>query len=243
MSGLDDEIARLARRVRAEPRSTAFVALADACRRAGRLDEAMRVLREGFRVHPDHAAGRVVLARVHLDGGSRGRAREVLEEVVRADPENLAAAGLLARIWLEEGRMDEARPVVERLRVLAPDDPAVALYARMREAAAPAALRTDDPFDHPALARRFARDGHYTKAAAVWRRIEAKAGDDPTVQRAIAALERAAAGLGDLDEERPGPRGPLPGLVSVLDALKDDDDGPDAPCPAKGKAAAIWKAG
>lgn len=230
MSALDAEIARLTRRVRTEGRSTAFVALADALRRADRHAEALQVLREGFRGFPDHGPARVVLARVHLDMGNRGLAEEVLEDVIRLAPENLAAVSTLARLRIDDGRFKDAAPLVARLRAAAPDDPAVATFD-LAPRVASGRPRTSDPFDAPALADRWARLGRYDRALAMWRRLAAAAPDDPEARERVGELERAMAGLGDAPGEPPlaeEGRRALPGLTDALDALVDEVERPRA---------------
>jgi tetratricopeptide (TPR) repeat protein len=224
------EIARLGRRVRDDPRSTAFVALADALRRAGRPGDALQALREGFRVHPDHVAARVVLARVHVDMGHRPLAIEVLADVVQSDPENLAAASLLARLYQEDGRAAEAKPLFERLRLAGHPDAALALAPPSAEAAPGPPPRGADPFDHPRLAERFVAAGHYDRAGRIWRRLLAQHPDAVVPRERLAALERAAAGLGDVDGEPvfslPTERRPLPGRTEAFAAFCDADDAP-----------------
>jgi hypothetical protein len=56
------EIARLEALLGADPGARAYPALAEANRRAGRLEEAERVAREGLRRQPDLLSGRVALA-------------------------------------------------------------------------------------------------------------------------------------------------------------------------------------
>ena len=208
---MDDEIARLSRRVRDDPRSTAFVGLADALRRAGRLPDALQALRTGFRAHPDHPAGRVVLARVHVEAGQAPLAMDVLAEVVRGHPENLGATSLLARLYVDAGRGAEAAPLVERLRVAGhPDAPrAVGTEAPHVEPD----LRCEDPFDHPGLALRFARAGHYARAKALWLRIAARHPAAAAPPAHLAELDRALACLADTAGEPALPDvHPLPDL-------------------------------
>lgn len=243
MSPGEAEIARLYRRVREEPRSTAFVGLADSLRRAGRLGEGLKVLREGFRTHPEHSAARVVLARIHLEMGKPALAAEVLADVVRADPENLAGAAMLARLYVDEGRVAEARPLVERLRHANHPD------AATRELAAvlappppdPTVPRSDDPFDRPELAARFAREGQYARAWALWSRVDAASPGSAVARDKLAALERSLSGLGDAPGEEPvgaAPRRMLPGVADVVAALLDDVA--DRPPPKGGSAVARW---
>ncbi|MBM4369126.1 MAG: tetratricopeptide repeat protein, partial [Deltaproteobacteria bacterium] len=122
----EDEIARLRKRLREDPRSLAFVPLAELLRKAGRGGEALSVIRVGLRQRPEHAAARVVLARLHLDAGARALAVSVLEEVVEHDLENLAAGALLAELWVDEGRLREARALIDRLARANPGDTTLA---------------------------------------------------------------------------------------------------------------------
>ncbi len=243
MSPAEAEIARLYRRVRDEPRSTAFVGLGDALRRAGRHGEGLRVLREGFRVHPDHPAARVVLARIHLEMGNRALAAEVLGDVVRTDPENLAAASLLARLYVEDGRPQDARPLVERLRQANHPDAALrdlaAALAPVEED--PGLPRSDDPFDRPEVAARLARAGHYHRAWALWSRLAAANPGSALARDHVAALEKSLGGLGDAPDERPLPaagRRMLPGVAELVEALLDDQR--DRPAPSGKHPAARW---
>jgi len=192
-SAAEADIARLSRRLRDEPRSTVFVALADALRRSGRFGEGLQVLREGFRVHPDHPPARVVLGRIHLEMGNRSLAAEVLEDVVAADPENLAAAALLARLFVEGGRFAEAHPLIERLAMANhPDASLRAQLPPVGERGETPAVRGSDPFDHPGLADRFVRAGHPNRAVALLRRLAAVDPASLTVREALAAVARTS---------------------------------------------------
>ena len=225
------EIARLARRVRDEPRSTAFVALADALRRDGRFGEGLQVLREGFRVHPDHPPARVVLGRIHLEMGNRPLASEVLAEVVQSEPENLAATSLLARILVEDGRVAEARPLIDRMRMANVPDATLRELVRASESSDEPPPRGADPFDHPSVADRFVRAGHYHRALALWRRLATHHPTSATVRAHLHALERAMGGMGDVSGEAPSSGPSLPGLGEAFAALVEDGERPGAVAP------------
>lgn len=190
MNELDPEIERLSARVREDPRSVAFVGLAELLRRAGRHIEGLQALREGFRVHPDHAPGRVVLARIHLDLGRRAVAMAVLEEVSRVDPGNVAAGTTLARLLLEEGRVSDAEPIVDWLRALAGFDGAVGgLLELLRATQAAGVVRGADVFDSPGLADRLARRGYPNQALAIFRRVLAAHPENVGIGARVAELD------------------------------------------------------
>jgi len=216
-----DEIERLARRVRDEPRSTVFVALAEALRRAGRHVEGLQVLREGFRHHPDHAPGRVVMARIHLDLGRRAVGMAVLEEVTRSDPANVAAGATLARLLVEEGRLTEAAALVDRLAGNGNTDGSVGeVIELLRVAHAAGPVRGPDPFDQPALADRMARRGHPRRALSVLRRVLAAHPDNLAIGTRVAELERTCAESPSPGRVAPVPRprtaGPFARYVTAL---------------------------
>jgi len=222
----DDEIARLRKRLRDDPRSLAFVPLAELLRKAGRGGEALLTIRVGLRQHPEHAAARVVLARLHLDAGARALAVSVLEEVAEHDHENLAAGTLLAELWVDEGRLREARALIDRLAHRNPGDSNLSGLMR-RANPPPRPLHGDpsDPFDCESWAERCARRGDYAHAKAAWRRICAFNPADPRARDRLAELERAAQGRGDAvgeAERGAGEGAPLPGLASTCAALADE---------------------
>lgn len=216
------DLERLREKLREDPRSLAFVPLADGLRREARFEAAMEVLREGLRHHPEHAPARVVLARLHLDAGRRRSAQAVLEEVARADPENVTAGVLYARMLIEEGRQRDALAVLERIG--GPEvGEAVALIERLSGAKSHPMPRTDDPFDHPAVAARLVRAGRLDRARELWRRLQRLDPENPVVAGGLAAVEAELRGAGG---ERPGPATParvrLPGRARLERVLREE---------------------
>lgn len=90
------EIARLEALLGADAGAGAFPALAEANRRAGRLEEAERVAREGLRRRPELLAGRVALALALLDQDRASEARRELERVLEEVPDHPLALEALA---------------------------------------------------------------------------------------------------------------------------------------------------
>jgi len=90
-----DEIARLEAQMGGDPSASAFPALAEANRRAGRAKEAERVAREGLRERPDFVAGRVALSLALLDLGQLEEARSELMQVLEAIPDHALAENAL----------------------------------------------------------------------------------------------------------------------------------------------------
>src|SRR3954467_4333380 len=91
-------IEELKRRVRLDPASIAFAALAEEYRRSGQLEEAVATCETGLLRHPAYVSARVTLGRSLLELGRIDDARQELERVLRTAPENLAAIRALAEI-------------------------------------------------------------------------------------------------------------------------------------------------
>jgi tetratricopeptide (TPR) repeat protein len=104
-----DEIARLEERTGEDPSASAFPALAEANRRAGRAKEAERVAREGLRERPDFVAGRVALGLALLDLGRTEEARTELARVLETVPDHDLAANALSRAASQDDSAIEER--------------------------------------------------------------------------------------------------------------------------------------
>src|SRR5688572_16809241 len=108
----------------------AFGGIAERFRRAGDLDRAIALCREGLKKFPNQLSARVTLGWSLLDQGNYDLARTELEQVLRRAPDNLAAIRGLAELhdrtdlsssiadsqsWAEEAAAVEAE--LERSRV------------------------------------------------------------------------------------------------------------------------------
>jgi tetratricopeptide (TPR) repeat protein len=205
------EIARLEALLGADPGSAAFPALAEANRRAGRLEEAERVAREGLRRRPELFAGRVALALALLDLGRVEDARAELERVLEDVPDHPLALDVLAR--------SGAAAAPDSLAALADDeidgafDDAETSLAELVDAneVAARAVRAadldepegvihaipDSPFATRTVAELLDRQGHGDEAAAIRReltyraeRTDAPVASDSRREQLIATLER-----------------------------------------------------
>jgi hypothetical protein len=75
----DERIAQLERAWQADPNGEGFAPLAELYRRAGRLSEAAKVVRQGLARSPRSLEGRAVLMLVLADAGQADEARRLLE--------------------------------------------------------------------------------------------------------------------------------------------------------------------
>lgn len=94
------------RRVRQDPASIAFGALAEEYRRSGRLDDAIAVCLAGLERHPSYLSARVTLGRALQALGRVDDARREFARVIAVAPDNLAAIRALAE--LHEGATEPA---------------------------------------------------------------------------------------------------------------------------------------
>jgi tetratricopeptide (TPR) repeat protein len=129
----EPRLEQLRRRVRADPASIAFAALAEEYRRSGRYLDAIETCRVGLQRHPAYLSARVTLGRALIGVGDHEAARLELEAVLRAAPENLAAIRAMAEIYshlqdVEETLPDDAREpeAVDRAPDHFPAEPAPA---------------------------------------------------------------------------------------------------------------------
>jgi tetratricopeptide (TPR) repeat protein len=105
-----------------DPTSRVFAPLAEAYRKAGLLEEAIEIAREGLRVHPNFIGGRVALARALFEKRNYDDVVEELSIVVREVPDNLVAQKLLAESCLMLGRVAEALSAFKMLLYFNPQD-------------------------------------------------------------------------------------------------------------------------
>lgn len=94
--------------LRKDALALSFAPLAHIYRQLGLQEEALEAARKGCSLHPDFAAGQMVLAKLALDCGGKDEAVKALEVVVRITPENIEAQRLLAGLYTAAGKDAEA---------------------------------------------------------------------------------------------------------------------------------------
>lgn len=113
----------LRRRVHADPASIAFAQLAEECRRAGQLSEAIDVCRQGLARHPGYLSARVTLGRALLQLGQLDTAQAELEHVRRLEPNNLPSLRTLGELHRTRGELQDALTCYRLALGMAPNDP------------------------------------------------------------------------------------------------------------------------
>ena len=86
----------LRRRLEKDPASRLFAQLAEELRKAGDLDEAIRLSLEGLQRHPNYPSARMTLGRCLLDKNDLMGARREFESVLKGAPDNILAARFLS---------------------------------------------------------------------------------------------------------------------------------------------------
>ena len=109
-------------RFQEDPTSRVFAPLAEAYRKAGLLDEAIEIARDGVRIHPHFLGGKVALARALFDKGQFKEVVKELEPVILDAPDNLVAQKLLAESYLILGRIAQALNSYKTLLFFMPQD-------------------------------------------------------------------------------------------------------------------------
>jgi tetratricopeptide (TPR) repeat protein len=140
---------RLRAAVRANPRSTTFVALAHRLCDAGRPAEAEDVCREGLARHPGLVTGQVALGRALLDRGRLREAQETLIAAAKANPDHGDAFRWLGEVVIKRDDLPRARILLEYAEDLSPNDRRVSEL--LIEAGGTPSLRSPRPktdFEH-----------------------------------------------------------------------------------------------
>ncbi len=124
------------KRYQEDPTSRIFAPLAEAYRKAGLIDEALEIAREGLQVHPHFVGGKVALARALFDKKRFDEVAAELGPVIRDVPDNLVAQRLFAESCLILGRVAEALDAYKMLLFYSPGDQEMAKIVEELEAQA-----------------------------------------------------------------------------------------------------------
>jgi tetratricopeptide (TPR) repeat protein len=122
MGAFSKKIEELRKKLAKNPSSRLFLQLAEEYRRSGNPEEAIAVLEEGLKHHPNYTAAKVCLGKALVDLNRLSKAKEILEEVVKIVPENLVANRALADIYYIQGNMEAALSRYEIIQMYNPAD-------------------------------------------------------------------------------------------------------------------------
>jgi len=190
-------IRRYEERLAKDPASLGFALLADLYRKAGRVDDAVAVCRDGLMRHPHYATARLILAKALMTRQDFVGALAEIEAILRSSPMDVQCHRLAAEVHRRLGRIDEAVRHLERAASLDPGDrESRALLGLLRAGAAAgesgvARLLTDDTFVTPAFGALCLDQGLADEATIVFTRLLRKHPDDAGARERLETALRA----------------------------------------------------
>src|SRR5688572_16841308 len=128
----------------------AFIALAEALRRRGQTDLALKVALRGLERHPHNADAHDLLARIAVDRSDLQRAFDEWDMVLRLAPGHIGARKGMGFVCFHQGRIGEAERYLSEAAVADPDDQTIAtalanIRAGARAEARPASAPAPTP--------------------------------------------------------------------------------------------------
>jgi len=117
-----NEVSVYEERLRDNPASYCFAALAELYLKAGQADDALSVARAGVARYPGFVAGQMALARVCQQQGLVDEALQALAVVTTAVPESLEAQQMRIQLCIAVGRYAEALQALQTVLEFYPDD-------------------------------------------------------------------------------------------------------------------------
>ena len=123
---MSDDIRALTARVADEPGSLAFLELAEALRRRGQLEAAVKVARGGLSRYPGLADAHDLMARILSDQGELAGAFDAWADALRLDPMRTGALKGIAFLYFRAGDTPAAIEHLQRAAEVDPDDISIA---------------------------------------------------------------------------------------------------------------------
>jgi tetratricopeptide (TPR) repeat protein len=115
-------IRRYEERLARDPTSLAFAPLADAYRKTGRVQDAIRLCREGLERFPHYVTARLILAKALLDEGNPDGALSEVRAILEASPHEAQAHRLAGDLYRRAGALVDAVGHLEQAVRLDPGD-------------------------------------------------------------------------------------------------------------------------
>jgi tetratricopeptide (TPR) repeat protein len=120
-----EDVRALSAQLAQDPQSLVFLRLAEALRRKGQLDQALRVALNGLERHPHLADAHDLYARVLTDKHDYERAFDEWDMALRIAPNHTGALKGLAFLYFKVGDLQQAESHLELAKRVEPDDPTI----------------------------------------------------------------------------------------------------------------------
>lgn len=104
------------------PRKKYFVPLAEIYRSLECFDEAIQVLKEGLKCHPEYIIARALLAQTYFQMGYFVQANHEAHKAIESDFQNILALKIYIRSCFKLAQIDAAKYAIAQLFSLLPDD-------------------------------------------------------------------------------------------------------------------------
>ncbi|HEV2147999.1 MAG TPA: tetratricopeptide repeat protein, partial [Longimicrobiaceae bacterium] len=108
MTATPAQIRAWSEEVARDPNTLAFFPLAEAYRREGRRDAALRLCLRGLERHPTHVEGHYLLGRLYREGGASVKAFDEWDMALSLDPEHAGARREIGLVCAERGEWGSA---------------------------------------------------------------------------------------------------------------------------------------
>lgn len=188
-----------------DPHSTAYVALSDACRHLGMLDEALSAAWRGVEVHPSFAPGYLALGRAHLEYGDLDEAERSFRQGLECDPDSAGLLRHLSRLCLLRGDRGQACDLLARAVELDQEDIVlVNLHKSLQPVPAPSAEASEEPlFATATVADLYIRQGYPGKARRIYLDLLQRQPEDQSLLDRLAQVESLLADQAAVSELEP----------------------------------------
>ena len=104
------------------PRSKVFAPLAEAFRKLGMIDDALKILKDGIRHHPNYALGYIVLSHCYYDLQKYELTYNTLRPIISQNADNISLQKIFAQACIHLGHLEEALDTYKYLLFLSPRD-------------------------------------------------------------------------------------------------------------------------
>jgi tetratricopeptide (TPR) repeat protein len=171
-------IRRYEERLARDPTSLAFAPLADAYRKTGRVQDAIRLCREGLERFPHYVTARLILAKALLDEGNPDGALSEVRAILEASPHEAQAHRLAGDLYRRAGALADAVGHLEQAVRLDPGDresrallDVLGAGGTVSESSALKQLLSDDTFVTMSFGRLCLEQGLVDEAAQIFLRL------------------------------------------------------------------------